>query len=139
MSDIKKTMILYTAKWQDKKSFRLMPISKEAPYSELIYIPENNSLVVLSANTKESFHMVARLDDNGDVTMTKVPRRSGVQHKEQRVSMATMIEYEFTEKEEIINLINLIAVNSDSFDYKQYMVDAKIIVPEKPKLEIIKP
>lgn len=139
MSDVKKTMILYTAKWQDKKSFRLMPISKEAPYSELIYIPENNSLVVLSANSKEAFHMVPKLDDNGDITNTKTPRKSGVQHKEQRVNMKTMIEYEFTEKEEIINLINLIAVNSDSYDYKQYMVDAKIIVPNTPKLEIIKP
>lgn len=133
------TMLLITTLWSGKKSFRLMPVSNECPFSEGIYDPDSKVLVMMSCLKKESFHMVARLDNNGDPEGLKLPRTNGKKYKEQRVNLETFAEHYITEKKEIEEFINMIAVNASSFDFKTFMVDPAIIVPEQPKLELIKP
>lgn len=138
MSAIKPTMKLVTAPWQDGKTFRLIPVTNDCPFSEGVYDPDSKVLVLMSRIRKESFHMMPKLDDNGDIMKTKTGRLNGKQYKEERKTLETFSEYYISEKEEIIEMLGELATNSDKYDYKQYMVDKSIIVPEKKKIELIK-
>ena len=134
---IQQTMIAVTSTWGEKKSFRLIPIVKECPYSEGIYDPESKVLVLMSCLTKETFHMMPRLDDNGDPMMSKIVREKGKRYKEHRVSLETFTEYYITEKVEIEEMLKLIAINADTFNFAQFMEDKKLFVPET-KIEVVK-
>lgn len=116
-----------------------MPISNECPYSEGIYDPQSKVLVIMSKTTKESFHLLPKLDDNGDPIASKVKRPSGVPYREERKAIETFQEYYVPEKAEIINIVEMFAVNADTYDFKKFLEDSKIIkVPEK-KIEILQP
>jgi len=45
-----------------------------------------------------------------------------------------MMNYYITEKEEIIDFVNTFAVNSDTFDFKKYVNNTDIVLPEQPKI-----
>jgi hypothetical protein len=139
MSAVKPTMLLITSAMQGQKTFKLMPISTECPFNEGIFMPEGRVLVMMSKEKKESVHMLPRLDENGDPVKTKTPRMNGKSYREHRVHLETYTEHYLAEKEEIINLIKMIAVNADNFDFEKYMVDSGIIMPQEKKIELITP
>jgi len=57
-------------------------------------------------------------------------------YQEQRVSIDTFLEYYVSKKEEIINIIERLAMNSDTFDYKQFFQeDTKEEAPKKNKIK----
>ena len=67
-----KSMMLVEATWQDKKTFRLIPITESCPYVECIFDPETKVFVVISKITKTSLHMLPKLDEYGQpITGTK--------------------------------------------------------------------
>ena len=136
MSTIQPTMKLVTAPWQNGSSFRLIPVSKDCPFAEGIYDPTSKILVLMSVIKKETLHMMPKLDENGDPLKSRV-RQNGKQYKEERKSLETFTEHYISEKEEIEEIIKEHAVNADKFDFKKYMVDPSIIVPEK-KSKLIK-
>lgn len=94
---------------------------------------------MMSKEKKESVHMLPRLDENGDPQKTKTARLNGKAYKEHRVHLETYTEHYLAEKEEVIDLVNMLAVNADKFDFQKYMVDPAIIMPEEKKIELIKP
>lgn len=138
MSAIPKTMKLYTAAWQGKKSFRLMPVVKDCPFKEGIFDVDAKILVMISADTKETFHMLPKLDENGDPMKTKTPRMSGKTFREERKALETSTEHYISERQEIEETIMDHAFNADSFDWKPFLLASEIIVPEKPQIELIK-
>lgn len=139
MSTTNKSMIIVTSVWGEAKTFRLMPISNDCPFSEGIYDPQSEVLVIMSKHTKESFHLVPRLDDNGDPMPAKVKRASGLPYKEERKAIATYQEYYIPEKAEITNIIEMFAVNADTYDYKKFLEKSKIIKAPEKKIELIQP
>lgn len=131
-------MMLITSSWMDRKTFRLMPITTDCPYSEGIFDPSDKVLVLVSKNTKESFHMLAKLDDQGDPQKLKRPRANGKPYPEERRSLETFQEHYITETKEIETIINMFAVNAEDFDYKSYMASTgPIMTPERPQIEIV--
>lgn len=136
---VQPTMILITSAMQGEKTFKLMPIHKDCPFNEGIFMPEGRILVMMSREKKESVHMLPRLDENGDPMKAKDKRLNGKTYKETRVHLETYTEHYLAEKEEIISLIKMIAVNADTYDFQKYMVDPAIIMPEERKIELIKP
>jgi len=122
-----KNMMLITSPFRNIPSFSLIPVSTDSPYVEAMFDPSSGILAVISKVSKQSFHMVPRLDDNGQPQKLKVPNKTtGKTVKEQRVSMETFSEFYITEKEEILDFINIFAINSDKFDYQKFMeTDAK--------------
>lgn len=122
-----KNMMLITSPFRNIPSFSLIPVSTDSPYVEAMFDPSSGILAVISKVSKQSFHMVPRLDDNGQPQKLKVPNNTtGKTVKEQRVSMETFSEFYITEKEEILDFINIFAINSDKFDYQKFMeTDAK--------------
>jgi len=133
------TMYLITSPWQGEKSFKLMPVSEECPFTEGIFDPVARMLVLMSKDTKESVHLLPRLNENGDPIKTKGPRPSGKNYQEQRVTLDTFTEHYIIEKDEIIDLIKTLAVNADTYDFNKYLEDPSLIIQPDPKMEIVAP
>ena len=114
-------MMLLTSAFRNVKSFSLVPVTNDCPYVESMFDPTSGILAVITNIKKESFHMVPRLDGNGQPVRLKAPNKeTGKTVKEQRVAVDTFSEFYITEKEEIENFINLFAINSDTFDWKSH-------------------
>jgi hypothetical protein len=119
-----KSMMLVTGAWGQKRTFKLIPVTPESPYNEGIYDLDSKVLALIGKEKKQSMHMVPKLDDFGDLKPMKVGRRTnGKDYQEERKTLETYYEYYLDNPDEIKAVINLLAINADSFDYNQY-VDA---------------
>ena len=117
MAQIGQNMLLVHSSFRNAKSFTLIPVSLDSPYVEAMYDPSSGILAVISKVMKKSFHMMPRLDDNGQPMRLKVP------NKEQRAQVETFSEFYIADKDDIDLFINMFAVNAEQFDWKQYVVD----------------
>lgn len=129
-------MMLYTTATNGEKTFGLIPVNMECPFNEAIYMPKLEALAVLSKSTRDTFTMMERLDENGEVSVVAVKDKDkgGLKQvtKQQRVQVSTPWEYFIHEKDEIVNFIKTHAGNADSFDYHKFMT--KLETVEAPKI-----
>jgi hypothetical protein len=99
-------------------------------------MPKLEALAVLSKSTRDTFTMMERLDENGEVSVVAVKDKDkgGLKQvtKQQRVQVSTPWEYFIHEKDEIVNFIKTHAGNADSFDYYKFMT--KLETVEAPKI-----
>jgi hypothetical protein len=121
-----KTMMLVQSSWQEKQTFRMIPIADSCPYVECIMDPETKVFVVISKITKQSLHMLPRMDDNGDPMFTKTTRPNGRQIKEERHKIEVFQEFYIEDKIAIKDLIHLFAVNAKTFDYEAFMTKTEV-------------
>lgn len=127
------SMMLISSTWAEQPTFKLLPISKDCPYNEVIFDPQSRALAIVGKEKKQTLHMLPKLTDTGDVQMIKVTKRdNGKQYAETRVSMETFYEYFIEKKEEVENFINTFAANSDTYDW-QSQVTAAYTAPVAPK------
>ena len=116
-----KNMMLTTSSWKGGKTFKMIPTTSDCPYVECIYDAGFKILAVVGKLSKEAFHMVEKLDDNGD----PVPRKNVVKgsdpFRKERRSLETYQEYYLEEKEEIVEFVKTFASNSETFDYMSYI------------------
>jgi hypothetical protein len=124
MSELK-TMMLYTSYWGDKKTFKLMPITKDCPFVEGIYDKSTGMLVIIGKDKKEGFHMVPKLDDQGrPMPLGKMGKTSpGLEQafKQERRALETYPEYYLMELEEIEAFVEGFALNTKTFNYKKHL------------------
>jgi len=78
-------------------------------------------LAIIGTKKKDVFHMVERLDENGDARPRKGKVTKNEPLQKQRVSVESYSEYYITERDEINDFIKNITVNHDNFDYKKYL------------------
>jgi len=132
-----KSMLLVTSTWGNKKTFRLIPASVEAPYNEAIYDPEVKVLALIGKDKKESFQMMPKLNDMGDPQVLKIGKRpNGKDYAESRVTVETYYEYYVENKDEITDLINRLALNADTYDYQSYMSQPEAPVETSPLITV---
>jgi hypothetical protein len=131
---IGKNMMLISSPFRNMPSFSLIPVSNEAPYVEAMFDPSSGILAVISKISKQSFHMMPKLDENGQPQRLKVPNKeTGKTIKEVRVSTETFSEFYLTNKDEICDFLNIFAINADTFDFNAFMsVDVDKV--ETPKI-----
>lgn len=122
---MKNSMMLITSSWKEQKTFKMMPMDAECPFVECIYDNEVNVLAVVGKTQKNTFHMLPKIDANGDVEIRKTPSREGKPFKEERRSIETYQEYYLEVESEIEEFIKLVSFNSETFDYKQYFKKAE--------------
>jgi hypothetical protein len=127
MAQIGQNMMLVNSAFRNVKSFTLIPVSLDSPYTEAMFDPASGILAVISKVMKKSYHMVPKLDDNGEPIRLKIPnKQTGKTVKEQRVQVDTFSEFYLTEKSDIETFIHMFAVNADTFNYKEFLdVDTK--------------
>jgi len=115
-------MMLVSGNWGPYKTFKLIPVTIDCPYIEAIFDPSSKILAIISKDSKPSYHMVPKKDDNGDDVPMKIGKRTnGKEFKEQRIMMDTYQEYYINNLEEVTSMINMFAINADTYDYKTTM------------------
>jgi hypothetical protein len=136
MSKIGQNMMLVSSSFRNAKSFTMIPVSNDSPYTEAMFDPTSGILAVISKVMKQSYHMVPKLDDDGQPMRLKTPnKQTGKTHKEERRLVDTFSEFYLSDKKDIEDFINIFAINASSYDYKQFFVDieetkvSKIIMP----------
>ena len=117
--------MLVTGSWGNNKTFKLIPVVPECPYNEAIFDRDSKVLALIGKEKKQSMHMIAKLDDNGDVKRMKIGRRdNGKDFAEERKTLETYYEYYIDNPQEIKDIVNMFALNADTFDFNQYMEEA---------------
>tara|TARA_R110000765_G_scaffold5492_4_gene17232 strand:+ start:3432 stop:3809 length:378 start_codon:yes stop_codon:yes gene_type:complete len=111
--DTGKNMMLINSAFQNVKSFSLISTNKDCPYIEALFDPSSQVLAVITKEKKSTFHMVAKLDPSGTPDGKK----------KERVQIQTYSEYYVTEETDIKNFIEIFAINSENFNYKEYIVN----------------
>jgi hypothetical protein len=115
-------MLLVTSTWGPAKTFKMMPVSNDCPFNECIFDVQSKVLAIISKQSKESLHMLPKLDDKGDIVRLKIGKKEdGKDYAEERKMLSTFYEYYIIEKEEIEGFIKHFAANADEFDYMQYL------------------
>ena len=111
MIDTNKSMMVIKSEWNNKPTIKMIPITANCPYVECIYDPESKVLAVIGMTRKSVFHMMPKLDDNGDVVMRKIKTEGSKPYKEDRRSVETFQEYYISDKDQIMTFIEMFAVN----------------------------
>ena len=118
-------MLLITSSWGNRKTFKMIPATEECPYNECIFDIDSKVLAVIGKERKESMHMVAKLNEMGDVQRLKIGKReNGKDYAEERKTLETFYEYYIEEMSEVESFIKMFAINSDEFNTKQYFTAA---------------
>lgn len=125
------TMMLVQATWNDKQTFRMIPVAESCPYVECIFDPDTKVFVIISKIAKQSLHMLPKLDDNGDPMAVKVKRPNGRNFREERHKIEVFQEFYVEDKAAMEEVVKMFAVNSSSFDYKKFLAEGE--TPEKAK------
>jgi hypothetical protein len=121
---VEKSMLLISSFRDGAPTFRMMPLTKDCPYGEVVYVPQAKALVVFHKHTVEGLHMVPKLDDNGDSVRALKPRADGNPYKQERKTLTTPHESYLTDKSEIEMFVSMFGYNSE-FDYKRFMIEPK--------------
>lgn len=109
-----KTMMLVRSSWQENQTFRMIPVSESCPYVECIFDPGTKVFVIISKTTKQSLHMLPKLDEYGQViTGTKGT-------KQDRHKIEVFQEFYVEDLEAIENMVHFFCMNADTFDYKSF-------------------
>ena len=77
-------MILVNSTFNNQKTFKLIPISENAPYIEAIYDRESKVMVIISNKTKTALHMLPKLDEAGMPSMIQKGALAGKQKQERK-------------------------------------------------------
>jgi hypothetical protein len=110
------SMMVIKSDWNNQPTFKLIPLSKECPYVECIYDPQSKVLALIGFTKKNVFHMMPKLDDNGDIIPRKTRSEGSKTHKEERKTIETFQEYYITEAKDIKEFVSSFAINSESAD-----------------------
>ena len=114
-----KSMMLVQSSWQESQTFRMIPIAESCPYVECIFDPSTKVFVIISKTTKQSLHMLPKLDEYGQmITGTKGTKQDS--HK-----IEVFQEFYIEDAVAIKDLIHMFAVNADTFDYAAFMTKSE--------------
>lgn len=148
------SMLLVTSTWGNKKTFKMIPTTTDCPYVECIFDIDSKILAIIGSAKKQTYHMLPRIDDNGDVMMMKNSPRPATQqgpgknYKEERRAVETFMEYYIENKSEILEFISRFAENASSFPVEAYFIPTKgfdqatpsvidTIKADAPKIEVV--
>jgi hypothetical protein len=130
-------MMLVNGPWGNNKTFKLIPLTPDSPYNEAIYDLDAKVLALIGKEKKQSLHMVPKMDENGDVKTMRIGRRAnGKDYAEERKTLDTYYEYYLDNPSDIKELVNLLAINCDSFPFETIM-ESSYEAPVKTNLVTI--
>ena len=132
MGTIGQNMMLVNSSFRNAKSFTMIPVSLDSPYTEAMFDPASGILAVISKVMKQSYHMVPKLDDDGQPQRLKKPNpQTGKTHKEERRLVDTFSEFYLSDRADIETFIHMFAVNAENFSIEEFFVDLKKTEPSK--------
>jgi hypothetical protein len=107
------TMLVVESSWNKLPSFRLVPLSKNAPFNEAIYDPGTGVLALISKEANDKPHMVDRLDENGFSIAIKGHKdaQGNAVTKKQRLVIPTYYEHYLGTQNDARAFLDQVAVN----------------------------
>jgi hypothetical protein len=79
-------------------------------------------LAIISKESKESLHMLPKLNEQGDVARLKLGKKeNGKDYAEERKALVTFYEYYIENTNEAAEFVMNVAENAESFDFQQYI------------------
>jgi len=131
-NQIGQNMMLVNSTFRNAKSVTLIPVSMDSPYTEAMFDPASGILAVISKVMKQSYHMVPKLDDDGQPIRLKKPNpQTGKTHKEERRLVDTFSEFYLSDRADIETFIHMFAINAEHFKVDEFFVDLKKTEPSK--------
>ena len=118
-----KSMMLVQATWQDKQTFRLIPISDSCPYVECIFDPGTKVFVIISKIKRTSLQMLPKLDEYGQ------PVAGSKGQREERHKLDVFQEFYIEDKIAVKDLLHLFAINAKTFDFEAFMSEKEEDLP----------
>jgi len=118
---MKNMMLITSSTKEGEKTFKLIPTTEDCVFIEGIYYTGNKILALIGAHKKDIFHMMPKLDPNGDPEFRKTPSKDGIPVKQERRVIETYQEYYLEERAEIEEFVKYFAINADTYDYTQYL------------------
>ena len=118
-----KSMMLVQATWQDKQTFRLIPISDSCPYVECIFDPGTKVFVIISKIKRTSLQMLPKLDEYGQ------PIAGSKGHREERHKLEVFQEFYIEDKIAVKDLLHLFAINAKTFNFEAFMSEKEEDLP----------
>ena len=129
-----KSMMLITSSWGSNKTFKMIPATPDCIYNEAIFDLDSKVLALISKEKKENLHMVAKVNEWGDVVPMKIGKRSnGKDYAEERKTLETFYEYYVENIDEVKDIVNRLAVNADTFDITSF-IETKTEAPKTGNL-----
>lgn len=104
-------MMVYATQWHGTASFRMLPISEDCPFNEVLYNPNEKVLAVISKDQKDKPQLLPKLNDRGELIPSKTGSKSPWQ--EERRMMPAYYEYYVEDAEDIDFFIKTFAVNPE--------------------------
>lgn len=129
-----KSMMLITSSWGSNKTFKMIPATPDCIYNEAIFDLDSKVLALISKEKKENLHMVAKVNEWGDVVPMKIGKRSnGKDYAEERKTLETFYEYYVEDINEVKEIVNMLAINADTFDITSF-IETKTEAPKTGNL-----
>lgn len=113
---MEKSMMIIKSDWNGQPTVRMIPINTGCPYVECIFDPQSKILAVIGNIKKNVFHMMPKLDDNGDIVTRKIRTEGSKSHKEERKTVETFQEYYLSDINDITTFVDIFAVNPEQID-----------------------
>lgn len=131
--------MLVTIPWTPtEKSFRLIPVSSECPYLDVVYWRDKKVLEINSTFKKQEYAMFPKVDDNGDIEMRKSPKKAEngqiTSEKQERRMTEVLQKYYIIDKEEILNFVKRFAINADEIAYDKIINESDIVIAGTPQI-----
>jgi Mg2+ and Co2+ transporter CorA len=118
-----KSMMVVKSEWNNRPTFKMIPVGTKCPYVECIYDPESKVLAIIGQTRKNVFHMMPKLDDNGDVVPRKVKTEGAKPYKEDRRTVETFQEYYISDPSQILEFIEMFSINPNVTE--EYLSDTQ--------------
>lgn len=131
--------MLVTIPWTPtEKSFRLIPVSSECPYLDVVYWRDKKVLEINSTFKKQEYAMFPKVDDNGDIEMRKSPKKAEngqvTSEKQERRLTEVLQKYYIIDKEEILNFVKRFAINADEIAFDKIINESDIVIAGTPQI-----
>lgn len=114
-----KSMMLVQSSWQENQTFRMIPITESCPYVECIFDPGTKVFVIISKTTKNTLHMLPKLDEYGQA----ITGAKGT--KQDRHKIEVFQEFYIEDAKAITGIVEHFGINSKEFNYKSFLAEEK--------------
>lgn len=129
-----KSMMLISSSWGAKRTFKMIPATPDCIFNEAIFDLDSKVLALISKEKKDNLHMVAKVNEWGDVVPMKIGKRAnGKDYAEERKTLETYYEYYIDNVDEVKDIVSRLAINADTFDITPF-IEAKEAAPKTGNL-----
>lgn len=119
--------MLYKSGWGTESSFvptfKMIPTLSDCPFNEVLFDPNSKILAVVSKEKKQAYRLVPKLNDKGRPVI--VTEKGVPVEVQKRKLMDNFYEYYLENLDDVQRFIETFAINSESFDWKEYFKEEK--------------